>query len=372
MPRRPVSYSKARAAEDLRAHAAAGKVLRFNDLPAPLRRAVHQYWGGMANARRLLRLPALVPGRRSWTTERVIAEIRRLHRKGQHMSQNAVAKAGRMDLLLAAARLFGSWTRAREHAGVQLAKRRSHPKSAWDDTTIVSEIQARHGRGEPLAVTKTPSSLVSAAQRIFGSWREAIEAAGFQYDEIVLARRYDDDDLLEWLRALARTRPDMTLYDLDRHGQHTVACRRRWGSLEAAAEAAGLSGWPVRVRHEAMSRDEVVKTLRRLVRARVPINLTHVRGHPGFSRLVNSAFKHFATWDDAVATAGLPPHRKQRAAWTREEALDQLRRWHREGKSVRAASIAKHDVSLYNAARRLFGSHAAAIKAAGILATASS
>jgi len=59
------------------------------------------------------------------------------------------------------------------------------------------------------------------------------------------------------------------------------------------------------------------------------------------------------------------------AAWTREDALEQLRRWHRAGKSIRAASIAKHDASLYKAARRLFGSHAAAIRAAGVSATAS-
>jgi len=268
----------------------------------------------MASARRALRLPAIVPGRRRWTADRVTTEIRKLHRKGQHLSQNAVAKAGRMDLLLAAGRIFGSWTRAREHAGVVMTKRRSRPKMTWDDTTVVAEIQARHRRGEPLAVTKTPSSLVSAAQRIFGSWREAIEAAGFGYHEISLTQRYADHDLLDWLRSLARTRPDMTLYDLDRHGAHTVACRRRWGSLEAAAAAAGVTGWPIRVRYEAMTRDEVVKTIRRLHRARTPLNLTHVRGGPGFSRLVNSAFKHFASWDDAVAAAGLPPQRKQRAA----------------------------------------------------------
>lgn len=312
MPRAlPAPYSKTQALADLRSLAEKKPTMCFHDLPPALRRAVHRHWGTMAKARRAARIPSLSPGRTPlWTEQRVLATIRSLARQRHHMSQGALIAAGHGRVVTASIHVFGSFSRARELAGVQMTKRRGRATSAWDADTVVATIRTRHEAQETLAVTKAPKPLVNAANRIFGSWRSAIEAAGLDYDRILLRRDYSDAELLDWMRQLSLTHPSMTLNDLDAFGEHTVACRRRWGSLERAASAAGLEGWPKRVRHEAMSQEAIVSALRRMARAGAALNLTRVRRTPGNQRLVDGVFKHFLTWDDAIAAAGLPSQRK--------------------------------------------------------------
>src|SRR5690242_17372085 len=71
----------------------------YTKLDPPLRRAVLLYWGSMAHARKALRLREPPARRQAWSRERVIDEIRKLHRAGQHMSSSALASAGRGDLV---------------------------------------------------------------------------------------------------------------------------------------------------------------------------------------------------------------------------------------------------------------------------------
>lgn len=340
--------------------------MRFEDLPPPLRRAVHRHWGSMEAARRAARLPARRRGRApTWSPERVIDEIRKLARRGQHMSANALMEAGRFDLLAAAASHFGSLALARERAGIVFIRRRAVASKAWDADAVVNAILERYHDGETLAVTKSPRSLVSAATRHFPSWRVAIETAGLNYDDIILHRHYSDDDLLTWLRQTAEAHSQMTLFDMDKYGGHTVACRRRWGSLEEAAAAAGLNDWPVRTRFEAMSCDEIVRTLRRLSRARVPLSFTRVREDPSHQRLLNSVMKRFASWDEAIAAAGLPPQRLAREPWTKESVIEELRKWHR-AKGARRGNLQRDVPGLYGATRLLFGSYKKALQVAGL------
>jgi hypothetical protein len=230
------------------------------------------------------------------------------------MSCIAVIRAGRNDLVVAANRYAGSWARARELAGIRFERHRPRTTQAWDAASVVETILERHRRGQPLASSKVPRALISAAGRIFGSWRDAIEAAGLDYDAIVLARRYSDEEILDWLRHLARTRPRMTLFDLDKHGEHAVACRRRWGSYEAAAAAAGITGWPVRLRHRSLSRAEVLQALRAHQAAKLPLHIRAVRKSDGGHTLILSVLHHFATWDQALVAARVPRVRKPRTA----------------------------------------------------------
>lgn len=285
-------------------------LIKFNDLDAATRRAVLLHWGSMSRARDELGLRRLEPPRQVWSRKRVIDEMKALHRSGQHMSCIAVIKAGRNDLVVAASRYVGSWARARELAGIRFERHRPRTTQAWDAASVVDAITTRHRRDQTLASSKIPRALFSAANRIFGSWRDAIEAAGLDYDAIVLVRRYSDDEILNWLRHLARTRPRMTLFDLDKHGEHAVACRRRWGSYEAAAIAAGITGWPIRLRHRSMSRAEVIHALRARHASKLPLHISAVRKSDGGHALILSVLHHFASWDAALAAARVRSQRK--------------------------------------------------------------
>lgn len=292
--------SRAVASKALRQLARKGPPL-YTSLEAPLRRAVLLYWGGMAGARKALGLSRPPAPRQTWSRTRVIDEIRKLHQSGQHMSSSAVVSAGHCDLVIAANKYAGGWVRARTLAGVSFKASRTVSMPVWDAATVVAEIQARHRQGLPLAISKAPKSLTCAACRIFGSWRDAITTAGIDYDSVLLLRQQSDEELLAWLRKLARKKPHMSLFDLDKHGEHTVACRRRWGSLEAAASAAGLTGWPIRLRTPATSRAAVLQMLREWRKEHHSLQLTAVRAIEGGHRLINSVFHHFKNWNSAVA-----------------------------------------------------------------------
>lgn len=286
--------------------------LRLQDLEPRLRNAVLRVWRTMAEARRAAGLDPL-SARRRWTEKLVIDAIRRLARTGLHMSQNAVIDAGHRDLVLAACGMFGTWTAARARAGLPpLIRRPSKPSAGWDEAQVIAEILRRHQRRESLAVTKVPRSLSSAACRHLGSWRRAVEAADLQYADIALSRRFDDQELLDWLRGLARRRPRMSLLELEELGGHRSACIRRWGSVQAAARAAGLRDWPTRTRYWAMPRDEVLRQLQARARAGQPLSFIRVRRDQSAAALRHSLFRHFATWDEAIAAAGLPPQRLRR------------------------------------------------------------
>jgi hypothetical protein len=185
-------------------------------------------------------------------------------------------------------------------AGVRFKAHRAFSSPVWDAATVVAEINARYRQGLPLALSKSPKSLTCAAGRIFGSWRKAITAAGIDYDSILLLHQYSDAELLTWLRELARKHPHMTLYDLEKYGKHAVVCRRRWGSFEAAATAAKLSGWPLRTRTPAMSRVAALRTLRKWHRERIPLQVSALRKVEGGNHLINSLLHH---WNSAIKAA---------------------------------------------------------------------
>lgn len=296
-------------------HAAAAGALRrlsrngapkYKDLEPPLRRAVLLHWGSMSVARKALGLQQLPARRQRWSRELVIKEIVKLARSGQHMSSSALIEAGRSDLVMAASKHAGGWVRARSLAGLTFRAERVANMPVWDAHTVLETIKARHKGELPLASSKAPKALTCAARRIFGSWRDAVEAAGINYDSVLLLHRVGDDELCDWLRALARRKPDMTLNELDRHGEHAVVVRRRWGSFEVAAKAAGIVGWPLRMRRRAMSRAAVLRALRDWNAARRPLSLESVRRTAGGYYLINSVFHHFSTWKDGLAAAGLP------------------------------------------------------------------
>lgn len=336
------------------------------ELDARLRRAVHLYWGGIREARRAAGLVAPASASQRWTRASVLAEIRALARTGQHMSQGAVA-AVRQDLVEAAMKRFGRWVRARELAGVAAPPRlEPRERMSWDDSAVIAAIRDRHRDGEPLAVTKAPKALVNAANRRFGSWKDAIEAAGLNYKTIALRRDLDDDELRAWVQDAARKHPHLTVDGFDRLGEHANACRARWGTVEAVAAAAGVAGWPTRRKHRPLGREQVLRALRSLARGGKSVSFATVRARRGSAALVHSVLRNFATWDDAIKAASLPPQRRKRVPWTRDEALERLKRWHRRGVPLAYREISRRDPGAYDVLRKMFGSFAAAVAAAGL------
>ncbi len=346
--------SRAKALERLReATRRAGRPVPSDELPASLRASLLHHWGSLRAARRAAGVPPLRHPRR-WTLERVVSEIRRVHRQGVRIVQRDLHEARRADLASAIRVYAGGIRRARRLAGVPDPVRiEETERESWDEARVIEEILARHKAGEPLAVSRAPRTLVDAGTRLLGSWSAAITAAGLDYRAIRLSPRYTDDDLLAGLRRLAAQRPDMTVGELRRLPLGgTVATR--FGSIESAARRAGLRRWPARIMYPVLSRSATIAALRARRRSRKLVHEVALRRDD--PRLLHSVRRHFATVERARAAAGLPAD-FARESWTKENIIRHLLARRARGQPINAGTVRKALPSLYRAAFRLFGSY---------------
>lgn len=84
----------------------------------------------------------------------------------------------------ASIRHFGSWKKAVEAAGFPYeAISRKKATGYWDRERLVEAIQKLSEKHSNF-VRKKHADLYSAALRIFGSWEKAVTASGFDYESI--------------------------------------------------------------------------------------------------------------------------------------------------------------------------------------------
>lgn len=113
--------------------------------------------------------------------ERVITEIKEIFSPGAEKPSNIAKEYSA--LYLRACKVFGSWKNALEASGVDYESSRNNKK--WTRQKIASEINRLNTEGgslRPSVLRKNGMTpLVSAADYHFGSWRKAVESCGVEY-----------------------------------------------------------------------------------------------------------------------------------------------------------------------------------------------
>lgn len=119
--------------------------------------------------------------RLKWTHAAILRVIQERHADGKPINTLAVKQAGLGGFYRAACRSFGSYEEAVEAAGIEYAEvRKSAP--AWSRDAVVKAISRLAAAGQDLNVSATQhfqSSLVTAAYKLFGSWDAALREAGY-------------------------------------------------------------------------------------------------------------------------------------------------------------------------------------------------
>ncbi len=282
--------------------------------------------------------------RRTMTRDEVLKAIRARHARGEAVVGLSLTLP---KLYHAARKWFGCWREAVLAAGVPVKVPRK-----WSHERVLETIRRRHREGPPLAkVWLDDMGLRDAAAKHFGSWRNALLAAGLQ---VAPRRRWSRESILESLRA-HYNRGHTAVHLIDRN--LSAAVTRFFGNLDNACEAAGLPHRPGR-----WNKRRIVDTIQDY----------YVRGKPirivGFKddRLGAAARRYFGSWRAAVAAAGLlnrmPPPLVPRR-WSRQAVIDAIQNWHRQG--VPVTSLWARDMNLYSAGKVQFGSWRSAVLAAG-------
>jgi len=262
-------------------------------------------------------------------------------------------------------------------------------RSKWTRERIIRHILEFEAKGLPLTVGESgiSQSLYQAGTRIFGSWRNAIQAAGFPPERGNCGKKWRPAKILTIIRNLARRRHPLNVTQIEhRYGGMYTAARRLFGSWSKAVLAAGVD--PTTFRGVVpWTRERVIEGI--LIRA--------LRNEPLAARsiqprtLVEAGRRFFGDWSTALEVAGLDPKvtacstaapltrakasavptgaksmHQQTQTWTREAVIAAIQTRLLQQKPLNASALNRDDTALYLAARRNFSNWRNALIAAGL------
>lgn len=313
------------------------------------------------------------PRKLVWPAERVTAELRQLYDAGEDVHSEAV-KSKHVNLFAAVYRRFPSL-----HAALQAAGIPSVPvvKTHWDGDAILDGIRAVYGdershhRHEVNAARR---GLLSAAEKRFGSWRQACRQAGIDPELLFAPRRHwTRQVVLDELREAHRLGKDLSGFRLNRENPPLSGAMIRWfGSHRKALEAAEIEPALVLHHRPAQTAEDVLNDLRRIARTSGAALLTFGAVSRADRNLPRKAHYRFGSLKAAVAAAGLQfeqsmgGRRSELGHWTEQTVLQTLCDLQASGRDLRHRVMKQTSQPLFHAARKLFGSYANAVRQAGI------
>ncbi len=241
----------------------------------------------------------------------------------------------------------------------------------------MEEIRRLYEQGVPLhmaSVRKVFSSLVATAcsRKYFGSWRAAVEAAGFNYDQVVRVKRWTKEKVLERIKHLVESGSDLRPSAVMRQSQTLLAAARKFfGGWREAVIAAGFDydKYVQQRKHQRLETDkqQIIERIRQLYQEGRIEELSGAWRH--HLSLFRKARYRFGSWRKAIEAAGLNYDEVvQRQKWTKERIVEEIRRLYAQGQDLSVTAMQKAYPNLVAIAQspRYFGSWRAAVEAAGL------
>jgi hypothetical protein len=187
--------------------------------------------------------------------EAVIRRIVEREQAGQELAEDAVINEA-PELHLAASMFFGTWDTALHYAGIDPAGVSGQDESAR--RYVIQRIRVLCQRGYSIRmidVSRRDWRLYHAARRLFGKWRDALEAAGVNLKNAGLRgrtpRRHDRERTLEEFRTFLATRDSASWMDLCLENFRLArAVKTVFGSLRQGLLAIGVAPSPPRRRRK--------------------------------------------------------------------------------------------------------------------------
>jgi len=177
----------------------------------------------------------------------------------------------------------------------------------WTREKIVREILRRESEGMALDLggdDPVGSSLYQAASRVFGSWRNAVVAAGISPDKARAHDSWPPARVLSGIRSLARRKRPLRPTELKRRYRALLnAARRCFGSWPKAVVAAGID--PAKLRPAASwTKERIIEAILKRALLDEPLNSHAVEP----KSLVNAGTSAFGSWGLALTAAGINPN----------------------------------------------------------------
>jgi hypothetical protein len=252
----------------------------------------------------------------------------------------------------------------------------SRSSDRWDKASILKTLGELHRRKKPMwsrKIRETDSALFAACIHWFGSYRNAVEAAGIKYESIQksVPGRWNVDTVRKELRRLHREKRQLHHAAIEQENPALVlAAYRYFGSYGSAVTAAGLNYDRIRVRPmPSWDKTRVIRRLKELEKNKTGLWKRAVRRVDPY--LDRAADRCFGSYQRAVRASGVsndlltpPPYR----FWSPERIVDELKTTYRKNPRLLkpARLVGSKQRKLLRACRRRFGSYRVALEKAGI------
>ncbi len=257
-----------------------------------LRRSANKHFGGWRHAIESLGLGSEI--RRKWTKQAVIDAIHHRRASGLRLYTTHREDKG---LFSAAVGQFGNWPNALQAAGIEAKKR-----ERWTDARIIERLlQINASQCRNLA--KADNNLAAAAQRRYGSIEKALKAAGIKPLRICWTKAR----VIETIQSRYSAQGTSTV---EGFGDQTLAkaAAKRFGSWAEAVDAAGLiDRIPVKKPSYRWTKEEVLCGIQEWHASGKALEGVEKESRV----LMTAARRHFGGWRKAVEAAGLQCRRRQ-------------------------------------------------------------
>lgn len=134
-----------------------------------------------------------------WTKEQIVNEIIEIATRGESLNYEYMRK-NYLRLHRAAQRHFGSWRNAIEASGFSYEDILA---SKWSKDTVTKKVLELQSSGTDLSSSKVQehnARLFQAGCRLFGSWKETIENAGIPYEQIRKQRSWTKESVIRGIQ----------------------------------------------------------------------------------------------------------------------------------------------------------------------------
>ncbi len=286
-----------------------------------------------------------------WTREMIIREILRREVAGLPLFLGGSRTGVESRLYQAGSRIFGSWGNAVQAAGI--APERATAHDHWPPHKVLSKIRILARRQQPIQpgeLKRQYGYLVQAARRCFGSWSKAVVAAGVDPDKLRGIMPWTKERIIEAILMRALNCEPLGSQSVNPRSLSKAAARE-FGSWLAALNAAGIDPRRTSRRARVLAKEGLAGT-----------------GNHGDPDVAHEGCGPTHACDAFVTTeqGGAPRRRRSYRRWSTEEVLQAIRNRAGENKRMNAAAVDEDDGSLYRAAARRFGDWRTALVAAGI------
>ncbi|MFA6567952.1 MAG: hypothetical protein WCS96_07040 [Victivallales bacterium] len=160
--------------------------------------------------------------RRKWDGKSIIDHI--MSKYGRKPLNSAYYATNYSAVYAAAERIFGSWKYAIEACGLDYSTIRKY--RIWSKEIIIREIKKRHKSGQSLSSNYTCKSnrpLYMAAMKRYKNWGAAVSAAGFDYRKVRLRRSMSKADIKKEILELYRRNVDLAYPNMREKYQYLLA-----------------------------------------------------------------------------------------------------------------------------------------------------